>query len=420
MKNMFFALATVATLWAQAVDVTVKGRSGRDIQSAIDQVAAQGGGRVVVPAGDYQTGSLRLRSHVDLHLDKGANLLGGAKSEDYDSFPAEICSIKPEGSSKVFLYAWDAEDIAVTGEGVIDGQGPKFFDTKAVGKWGYYPKPPVERPRMVQFVRCRGVRLQGVTFKDSPCWTMLIRLCEDITVDGILITADQKMINNDGIDFDGCRRIRVGNSRFKTCDDCLILRAMREKGASERIVCEDVVVSNCVLNSRCQTIRLGCPSDDTIRNAVFRDIVAEGNNGIFADFPERYLRSDDEGYMDIRNITIENYTGHFTGSAVQIVSEPGVKVRKVDGFVFRNLKVRSRRPLRFIGNQGHEIGSVLLENVSADVEAKGDPVLVAGCAGLVYKDVTLNGAVQPDGAVASKAGSNVPLKRAKSVSWESR
>lgn len=420
MKGLVFVLAAATVLCAQALDVTVKGSTGRDIQSAIDQVAAQGGGRVIVPAGEYRTGSLQLKSHVDLHLEKGANLLGGAKSEDYFSFPKEICSIQPEKSSKVFLYAWDAEDIAVTGEGTIDGQGPKFFDTKAAGKWGYYPKPPVERPRMVQFVRCKGVRLQGVTFKDSPCWTMLIRLCEDVSVDGITITADQMMINNDGIDFDGCRRVRVGNSKFKTCDDCLILRAMREKGSDERVVCEDVVVSNCVLNSRCQTIRLGCPSDDTIRNAVFRDIVAEGNNGVFADFPERYLRADDEGFMDIQNITVENYTGHFTGHAVQIVSEPGVKVRKVDNFVFRNLKVKSSRPLRLIGNKGHEIGSVLFENVDFEVPGKGDPIQVKGCAGLVYKGVTANGVKQSDGPVASAPGTDAPLKRAKSVSWESR
>lgn len=124
--------------------------------------------------------------------------------------------------------------------------------------------------------------------------------------------------------------------------------------------------------------------------------------------------------MDIQNITIQNYTGHFTGSAIQIVSEPGVKVRKADGFVFRNLKVKSRRPLRFLGNRGHEIGFVLLENVVADVEAKGEPVQVAGCAGLTFKGVTVNGVVQQDGPVASKPGSSAPLKRAKSVSWESR
>lgn len=390
-----------------------------DIQSAIDEVAAIGGGRVVVPGGEHRVGSIQLKSGVELHLEKGACLIGGTKSEDYFSFPSEICSIRPEKSSRVFIYAYDAENIAITGEGTIDGCGPAFFDTSEESLvWGCYPKPPVERPRMVQFVRCRNVRLQGVTFKDSPCWTMLIRLCENVEVTGITITADQKMINNDGIDFDSCRHVRVSDSTFKTCDDCLILRAMRQN-LEEHVVCEDVVVTNCKLNSRCQTIRLGCPSDDTIRNALFKDIEAEGRNGIFADYPERYLRPDDNGFMDISDITVENYRGTFTNSALQVVSQPGVKVRNVDRLVFRNLNVKCAAQLRFIGNRGCEIKSVRLENVVAEVTSDGAPCIVAGCDGLEFENVTINGVRQPDGLVASVPGSDEPLKRAKPVSWES-
>ena len=394
-------------------------KSGDFIQAEIDKAASLGGGRIVVPAGEYNVGSIQLKSGIELHLEKGAVLLGGTRSEDYFSFPREICSIQPEKSSRVFIYAYNAEDIAITGEGVVDGCGPSFFDTsEKVRKWGCYPKPPVERPRMIQFVRCRNIRLEGVTFKDSPCWTMLIRLCENVDISGILITADQKMINNDGIDIDGCRHVRVRDSRFKTCDDCLILRAMREH-PDEHIICEDVVVSNCDLDSCCQTIRLGCPSDDTIRNALFKDIRAKGQNGIFADYPERYLRPDDTGFMDIGDITVDNYSGTFTGSALQIVSEPGVRVRNVDGLVFRNFTVKSARPLRFIGNSGCEIKAARLENFVADVGEAGTPYIAVGCLGLDFRNVTINGARCPDGPVRSQPGSSEPLKRGKSVSWES-
>ena len=374
----------------------VRGSTGNDIQTTIDKASARGGGKVIVPAGTYRVGSIRLWSEVELHLEKGAHLLGSDKSDDYFSFPKEICSIRPEKSSKVLLYAYDARNIAVTGEGTIDGQGPAFFDTTQ--HRSYYPKPPVERPRMVQFVRCEGVRLEGITFKDSPCWTMLLRLCKDIEVKGISIIADQKMINNDGIDFDGCSHVRVSDSRFKTCDDCIVLRAMREY-PEQMVVCEDIVVNNCKLDSRCQTVRLGCPSDDTIRDALFQDIEAVGNNGIYADFPKRYLSKGDEGYMDLSNIVFDNYKGSFSGSAVQIVSEPGIKTRRVDGIVFRNFDVKSARPLRFIGNPGYEIGGVLLENFHAEVEKAGDPFIVSGCNGLVFKDVVLNGQACPDGPV---------------------
>lgn len=367
----------------------VKGYSGNDIQTAIDRVHAKGGGVVIVPEGHYDVGSIQLKSNVELHLEKGAYLLGGSRSEDYYSFPEEICRIRPEGSSKVLLYAYDASDISITGEGTIDGQGPAFFDT-AKEKNGYYPKPPVERPRMVQFVRCEDVRINGVTFKDSPCWTMLLRLCKDIKIEGISIEADQKMINNDGIDFDGCSHARVKDSRFKTCDDCIVLRAIREY-PSQKVVCEDIVVENCRLDSRCQTIRLGCPSDDTIHDAYFTGIEASGNNGIFADFPTRYLSSGDEGYMDLHDIVFDGYRGSFTGSALQVVSQPGVKPRRVDGLVFRNFDVVSKHSIRFIGNPGYEIGSVTLEDFKAEIEAAGDPIIVSGCNHLNLDRVSVNG-----------------------------
>ena len=390
--NILMVLAMIPSC-SRTTEIRVKGHSGTDIQAAIDRAHSKGGGVVVVPEGQYEVGSIQLKSGVELHLEKGAYLLGSSKSEDYFSFPEDVCRIRPEGSSKVLVYAYDAHDITITGEGTIDGQGPLFFD-RAKEKNGYYPKPPVERPRMVQFVRCEGVRLEGVTYKDSPCWTMLLRFCKNVEVDGISIEADQKMINNDGIDFDGCTHVRVRNSNFKTCDDCIVLRAMREY-PGQNVVCEDIIVENCRLDSRCQTIRLGCPSDDTIRDAFFTGIEATGNNGIFADFPTRYLSKGDEGYMDIHDIAFDGYRGSFTGSALQVVSQPGVKTRRVDRLVFRNFDVSSVQPLRFVGNPGHEIGTVTLEDFKAEIKAGGDPIIVSGCNHLNLERVSINGQTIP-------------------------
>ena len=415
MKRMmvFVAMGLFLTATAGARDFTVDG-DGAAIQKAIDAAAAEGGGRVVVTPGTHPSGSLRLRSHVELHLQKGAVILGGTRVEDYTDFPHEVCSVSPEHSYKVFLQAWDVEGIAITGEGVIDGQGPAFYDRKPPR--GHWPKPNIQRPLMVQFVRCRNIRLEGVTFKDSPMWTMFIRLCENITVDGITVTGDQRMINNDGIDFDGCRHVRVGNSRFKTGDDCLILRAMRET-QEEKIVCEDVVVSNCVLNSTCQTIRMGCPSDDVIRNALFKDIKGSGWNGIFFDYPVRYLRPYDEGHMDISNIVFDGYEGTHSGSAVQIVAGPGVKIRGVRNVTFRNFNVKSAQPLRFLGNADSVLTDITLENVTAEV-ANGKTYEAAATEPLTFRACTFNGEKIPDGKVVTPRGERKPLVRQSGVSWE--
>ena len=403
---------------ASGGDFSVQGTDGAAIQRAIDAAAAAGGGRVVMAPGIYPSGSLRLRDRVELHLEKDAVIRGSTNTACYFDFPADVTAVCPENSAKVFVYAWDAADIAITGAGVIDGQGPAFFDhTKS--KWGvFWDKPAAPRPRMVQFVRCRNVRLQGVTFKDSPGWTMLIRKCENFLVDGITVDSNQKMINSDGIDIDSCRCVRVANSSLKTGDDCLILRAMREPGTREHAVCEDVVVTNCTLDSACQTIRMGCPSDDTIRHAVFRDIRATGNNGIFFDYPVNYLRPDDEGFMDISDITFENYSGSFRGSALQIVAGPGVKIRGVRDVVFRDFCVQSAQPLRFVGNADSVLANVVLEDVTAEVSGKV-PYEAVATEPLVLKNCTFNGAGVPDARLVTPRGARQPLVR-RNVSWETK
>ena len=124
---VFSALA----LGAYAGDFRVAAEGGRaEIQQAIDAAAAAGGGRVVVAPGVHPIGTLRLKSHVELHLEKGAVLLGSTKRDDYDDFPRDVCSVSPESSYRALIQAWDADDIAITGKGTIDGQGPAFYDRK--------------------------------------------------------------------------------------------------------------------------------------------------------------------------------------------------------------------------------------------------------------------------------------------------
>lgn len=401
-------------------DFLVEGKDGCAIQTAIDAAAAAGGGRVVVRAGNYQSCSLRLKSHVELHLEKGATIVGGTKSDDYFDFPTNVCAVRPEDSSKVFLYGWDLEDIAITGEGVIEGQGPEFFNrTELPFEGAFWAKPPHPRPRMVQLVRCRDVRFEGVTFKDSPGWTMLIRLCSNVTVENIKVIADQRIINSDGIDFDGCRHVRVRRSTFKTGDDCLIVRSMRENGSNERIVSEDIVFEDCDLDSACQTIRMGCPSDDVIRQVRIRNIRGKGQNGINFDYPARYLRPDDEGYMDLSDVLIENYTGDFYGNALKIVVEPGVKLRNVSDVTVRNFTVTSKRPLRFVGNADSPLKDIVLENVAVTTPETVVPWEAVATEPLVFRNCAFNGKNINDQKLVTPRGDRQPLIRSTS-SWEAK
>lgn len=368
-----------------------------EIQARIDEAAERGGGRVVVQKGVHRCGTIRLRSGVELHLEDGAVLLGGSKPEDYDDvIPEEMVyrygdeNTTPTVTRKAFIIAEEADGIAITGKGEIRIDGPAFFD-RNTSLWGYWwAKPPCPRPRAVVMYRCRNIRIEGVTFRDCPLWTMWLRLCDGITIDGITIDAEQKMINSDGIDFDGCRHVRVGNSRFKTGDDCLVLRAIRHKfNADGPVVTEDVIVSNCVLNSFCQGVRIGCPSDDTIRNAVFRDMTFTGLNGIVSKQPRVYLEKGCNGYLKTGEILFENWKIDCYGHPVEILVEPGIALRDFGHMTFRNIEVKAKKPFVVMGNELTPLKGVRFENVQGSVSS-GNPFDIAFAPDAVFDRVDVS------------------------------
>ena len=342
------------------------------IQAQIDAVAAKGGGRVTVPKGIHPCRTLYLKSGVELHLEKDAVILGGTKPEDYDdALPLDQIytysnAVPATVTRKAFIFAKEAHGIAITGKGVIDNSGTAFFDHRT------WAKPThLLRPRTVIFLRCRDIRFEDTTFKDSPLWTMWLRSCENITVSRIRIEDEQRMINSDGIDFDGCRHVRVGDSYFKTGDDCVVLRAIRdERRRDVPVVTEDVVVSNCYFNTPCQGVRIGCPSDDTIRNAVFRNIEFDGNNAIGSQQPHRYLTVDDNGYLKTENILFENWTVRSFGHPLQLFVDNGIVLRDFGHMTFRNFTVKSKRPFMVRGNAASPVKDMHFENVKGSVVGK--------------------------------------------------
>ena len=339
------------------------------LQGEIDRVAQAGGGRVVVAKGVHPCGTLYLKSNVELHLEEGAELQGGERPEDYDdAIPVrEVYTYKgavpATVTRKAFIYAENATNIAITGKGVINGRGQAFFDQKTWAK----PKDKL-RPRMVVFMYCRGIRFEDATFKDSPVWTMWIRRCSDIVASRIRVDADQRMINSDGIDFDACRNVRVGDSYFSTGDDCLILRSIFHAGDTEEAVTENVVVSNCCLSTTCQGVRIGCPSDHVIRNAVFRDITFKGNNGIFADQQRWYLEEGNTGNITTSNLLFENWTIDCRGFPISVLITDGVKLNDFGHMTFRNIKIRSAKPINICGNATSVVRDITLENVTGVIK----------------------------------------------------
>lgn len=245
------------------------------VQNAIDACGGSGGGTVYFPGGTYLVGTVILKSHVRLHLESGATILGSSSLEDYDP--------------PFLIYAEKAQNIAITGRGVIDGQGEFFWDENFRA---------LERPgKMIQLEACQDILITGVTLQNSPAWALNLEGCDRVTVDAVSIINPRRGPNTDGLDIVSSSNVFVSNCYIDGGDDCICLKARLEHKP-----CENVTVTNCVLISDDSAIKLGTRSTGNIRHCVFSNIVIRNTQyGIGL-----YMK-DGGNYEDIQfaNISIE-------------------------------------------------------------------------------------------------------------------
>lgn len=257
------------------------------IQKAIDACAQAGGGTVLLPPGEYTSGTLHLRSHVRLYLESGATLYSLKDRSAFDQ----------EG----LIFADGAENITIEGRGTIDGQAayewrlndweddyirPNLELMQAAGK------PPLRSfPRKDQFgklillLRCRDVRIAGLNLVNSPSWTIHPYGCERLVIDGVYIRSSVRDgVWADGIDPDGCKDVRIANCTIETGDDAIVFYSMNWFGPA--LPCEDITVTNCRLTSSSSAIKFCDGNMNAIRRVTIDNCAITGSNrGIaFMDF----------------------------------------------------------------------------------------------------------------------------------------
>lgn len=242
----------------------------RAFAAAIDAAAQHGGGTVYVPPGRYLTGSIVLRSRVHLHLDAGAEIVGSTDPTDYP-----MASTRWEGLD-VISYAGlitgaGLEHVAITGHGVIDGRGKPWWECHRERRLVH------PRPRLIEFVRCRHVRVEGITLRDSPAWTINPTFCENVLVDGVTVLNPKESPNTDGVNPDSCRNVRITNCYFDVGDDCVTIKAGKE-GRSTNGPCENIVVSNCTMVHGHGGVVIGSEMSGGVRNVVVSNCVFEGTD----------------------------------------------------------------------------------------------------------------------------------------------
>lgn len=226
------------------------------IQSAIDACAQAGGGTVYFPAGNYLSGTIRLRSHVTLHLDAGATLWASTTQSDYTE------TNDPENSGRFLvgslIVARDADHIGIEGAGVIHGQGIADYGAR----WGNAEILPF-RTGIVYFHHCRHVMIRGVTILFGDAWTIHLQRCENIFIDGVTILNNPHRLNSDGIDPNSCRNVHISNCHIVAGDDCIVLKS------TEPYPCENIVVTNCTLETTCCAVKIGTESFGDFRHLHF-------------------------------------------------------------------------------------------------------------------------------------------------------
>ena len=345
-------------------------------EEAIEAIKERGGGRIVVPKGKYLVnGPIHLTSNLELHLNEGASLYFGSNPEDY----LPVVKTSWEGTFlynySPFIYAYNCSNIAITGEGTIDGEASETWATwrakqqkdQQLSRDMNHNKTPVKerifgeghflRPQLIQFYDCNTVKVEGVKIEDSPFWCVHLLRCENVIIRGVRYNAFN--YNNDGIDPEYSRNVLIENVHFNNSDDNVAVKAGRDdEGRAAEHGSENIVVRNCHFKGL-HALVIGSEMSAGVQNIFVSncDFAGKLKRGIYLKSnPDRggfirnihvknvtlgevedciyitsFYHNEGEGHVtDIKNVFLENITCRkVTGTGLVIQGFPGKKVRDV-------------------------------------------------------------------------------------------
>lgn len=281
-------------------------------EKALTALTKKGGGMLLVPPGIWLTGPIRLRSNIDLHLERGALI---QFSRDYKLYPLTVVHVKNEQEvdSTSPIFGENLENVAITGEGIIDGGGDAWrplkkdkladSDWKALVKSGgvlnekgdtwwpsteamagaplvqklgkenslkledYEPAHQFLRPKMLRLIGCKRVLLQGVTFKNPPNWTMNPLLCENVSIVDVQVRNLPTAQNSDALDLESCRHAIIRNCTFDAGDDGICIKSGQDAaGRRIGVPTEDVLVEGCTVYHAHGGFTIGSEMSGGVRN----------------------------------------------------------------------------------------------------------------------------------------------------------
>lgn len=328
------------------------------LQRAIDKCAETGGGMVTFAPGRYLTGTLRLRSHVELHLERGAVILGDTRVRDQSIYPV-----------RALIYGEDIEDAGISGQGTIDGQS----NTELFLSQGFVVNDNV-RPYGLHFLRCNNIAFTDFNIFNAGSWTFRLQECDGVRIRGINLRSLAQG-NNDGIDIDA-RNVTISDCIIEADDDGICL-----KSDNPNFMPENITITNCIIASNCNPIKFGTASYAGFRNVVISNCVirptTETNiwhwedhydnlpKGVITGLSGIAIESTDGGIIEhviIRDITMEGvitpifiYLGERRGDGKGIIRD--VHISDITATAYGNI------PCLITGSPRSRISDVSLHRI---------------------------------------------------------
>ena len=379
---------------------------------AFAEAAKRGGGTVYVPAGTYHTRSIELLSNTTLYVDAGAVISFTDDIENYDLIDTEFEGI-PSKAYKPLVYADHAENIAVIGQGTLNGNGQRWWKELREHKLAYV------RPYMINFQYCKTIKIEDVTITMSPSWTVHPLYCDNMLVRGVTIKNPADSPNTDGIDPDGTRNLRILDCTIDVGDDCIAIKSGTEdtpdKHPSENITItgctmlhghggvvigsemsgsvRNIAISNCIFYETDRGIRVktrrkrgGAVEDVVVSNIVMDKVLCPfifnmyyfcGKNGKMKYVWDKAPYPVDEGTPVLRNVQINNIIAKNVTSAAGFIY--GLAEQYVENVQFTNCTV-SMDP------NGEPAVPAMLDNMEP-MQAAG--FYVRNASGIVFNNVVL-------------------------------
>jgi polygalacturonase len=380
------------------------------LNEAISACSAAGGGRVVVPSGITQTGPIRLKSRVNLFLSEGAVVKFSTDPKQY----LPLVYTRFEGTELMnyspFIYAFDEQDIAITGSGTLDGQADathwwdwtrnaarrQLVDAAAAGKpvsERIFGEGSFLRPNFIQPYRCRNVMIEGVTIVNSPMWEINPVLSTNVIVRAVKINSHGP--NNDGCDPEACRDVLIEGCTFDTGDDCIALKSGRnDDGRRVGVPIENVIIRDCTMKDGHGGVTIGSEISGGARNIFAERCRMDSPNlNIALRFKTNSVRGGVVEHVFMRDVTIGQvsqavlsvdflYEEGDTGKFPPVVRD--IEMRNVNS-------LKSRNALSLRGYAHTPVTNVRLKD--CEFENVGQPDVLENVKDIVFSNVTVNGKI---------------------------